>query len=124
MPEFVLRFGMENGINSFDDLDRLGIELTATKKKAIKKRTERLNSPISFTVAWRDNFISNKYGASQTYWRKLTDRVDRGVGNPCPLLLVGIPDSVISFGSNTPEQIAKAIEIAAEENSETSATEE
>ena len=36
---------------------------------------------------------------------RTTDRVKRGVGNPCPLLLIGIPSSVISF--DEPEEIVQ-----------------
>jgi len=31
------------------------------------------------------------------HWRKLEDRVRRGVGNPCPLLLIGLPASIVTF---------------------------
>jgi hypothetical protein len=33
---------------------------------------------------------ASKYGESTTHWRKLMDRLARGLGNPCPLLLIGI----------------------------------
>jgi hypothetical protein len=41
----------------------------------------------------------------------LMDRIHRGVGNPCPLLLVGLPASLVSFDpdaviDNDPEQPA------------------
>lgn len=36
-----------------------------------------------------DKFRS-KFGQATTHWDKLLDRLDRGLGNPCPLLLVGI----------------------------------
>ena len=46
------------------------------------------------------------------------DRVDRGVGNPCPLLLIGLPDSIVTFEQPaTTEQVAPAIEKASAENS-------
>jgi len=32
-----------------------------------------------------------------THWRKLEDRIHRGVGNPCPLVLIGLPDSVVTY---------------------------
>jgi len=25
------------------------------------------------------------------------DRISRGVGNPCPMLLIGLPSSIVSF---------------------------
>jgi len=30
----------------------------------------------------------------------LEDRVHRGVGNPCPLVLIGLPDSIVTFGES------------------------
>ncbi len=44
-----------------------------------------------------NRFAQDKYGAATTQWRKLEDRVKRGVGNPCPLRLIGLPSSVVSF---------------------------
>jgi len=39
--------------------------------------------------------VSDKFGEATTHWRKLEERVRRGLGNPCPLLLVGIPREVV-----------------------------
>ena len=44
-----------------------------------------------------DKFVSDKFGEATTHWRKLDDRVHRGVGNPCPLVLIGLPDSIVTF---------------------------
>ena len=35
--------------------------------------------------------MNDKFGTATTHWVKLQERVSRGVGNPCPLLLLGIP---------------------------------
>lgn len=113
---FVSRFALENKINSFEDLQRLNIDLTRRKRAAIEKRTTRKKNPIDFPVAWADNFVADKYGEATTHWRKLMDRVDRGVGNPCPLLLIGIPESVVTFAeAATPEAIAAAIDDAVQD---------
>ncbi len=61
------------------------------------KRVERKKEPLSFAAAWTEHFVSDKYGTATTHWRKLMDRVRRGVGNPCPLLLIGLPASMVSF---------------------------
>jgi hypothetical protein len=50
----------------------------------------------SFPKGWAHAFVSDKFGEATTHWRKLEDRVKRGVGNPCPLLLIGIPKSVVT----------------------------
>ncbi|MBI2382742.1 MAG: restriction endonuclease [Gammaproteobacteria bacterium] len=49
----------------------------------------------SFEEGWAHAFVSDKFGEATTHWRKLEDRVRRGVGNPCPLLLIGIPRQAI-----------------------------
>lgn len=97
MWEFVYRFAKEENIRSFDDLERLGIVPTPRKRAEIKKRVEREKKPIDFSTAWTDNFVSDKYGEATTHWKKLMDRISRGVGNPCPLLLIGLPASIVSF---------------------------
>lgn len=118
MRSVVLRFATEQSINSFADLDRLNIELTKPKRKAIERRTTRKKDPVPFAIAWSENFVSNKYGEATTHWKKLMDRIQRGVGNPCPLLLVGLPASIISFPSADTQTTAKAIEEASMANAE------
>ena len=54
-------------------------------------------NPMSFADAFVRQFVSDKFGAATTHWNKLEDRVRRGVGNPCPLVLIGLPDTVVSF---------------------------
>lgn len=97
--DYVYRFSQERQINSFDDLARLRIRCTDRQIAAISKRVGRDRSPIDFATAWTDVFVSDKFGAATTYWRKLIDRITRGVGNPCPLLLLGLPASIVTFDS-------------------------
>jgi hypothetical protein len=66
---------------------------------------------VSFADAWSASFVQDKYGAATTHWRKLEDRVQRGVGNPCPLLLVGLPASIVTFGEPEAE-VEKLLEEA------------
>jgi len=51
----------------------------------------------SFEKGWSHVFVGDKFGEATTHWRKLEDRVARGVGNPCPLLLIGIPKTLVSL---------------------------
>lgn len=95
--EFVNRYAQENGIESFEDLERLGISITAKQRGAIVKRTTRARNPVPFRKAWVDKFVGDKYGEATTHWNKLMARVSRGVGNPCPLLLVGLPAQIVRF---------------------------
>ncbi len=48
-------------------------------------------------------------------WRKLEDRVRRGVGNPCPLLLIGLPAGLVTFGE--PEAVVERLIVDGEEPS-------
>jgi len=113
MHSFVSRFAQERNIQSMDDLDRLKIVPTPKQKAAILKRVLRSRNPVPFPVAWTDKFVSDKYGEATTHWRKLMDRVNRGVGNPCPLVLIGLPSSIVTFPPESEEQTAVAIELAA-----------
>jgi len=69
----------------------------------VKDRTSRqtkhldrlLEKGVSFPEAFARSFVSDKFGASTTHWARLEDRISRGVGNPCPLLLVGLPLSIV-----------------------------
>ena len=121
MYDFVLQFAQQNNIQSLEDLANLNIVPTPKQRASILKRVERAKDPIAFPIAWTDKFVGDKYGEATTHWRKLMDRVSRGVGNPCPLVLIGLPASIVRFPeTGTPEQTAAAIEEAALE-SETAA---
>ncbi|MVA97107.1 restriction endonuclease [Nitratireductor sp. CAU 1489] len=88
------RFADDNKINNIDDLDKFGYSPTRRQRKIVAERAERTGD---FRQAWVDAFASDKFGEATTHWRKLQDRVLRGVGNPCPLVLIGIPANSISF---------------------------
>ena len=96
MHEFVLQFASKQHIGSFEDLARVGLNPTIRQRNEIMKRVEREKKPVSFALAWADSFVSDKYGEATTHWRKLVVRIKRGVGNPCPLLLIGLPDSIVT----------------------------
>ena len=90
----VRRFVEERGVTSFDDLATLGWLPTIRQRRGVERRLRRVGS---FTEAWSSHFVSDKFGEATTHWRKLQDRVHRGVGNPCPLLLIGLPEGVLTF---------------------------
>jgi len=98
MREMVGRFFDERQIASLADLERWGYNPTAAQRKAILTRTERAKDPLSLREAFTGKFVADKFGEATTHWRKLEDRVHRGVGNPCPLVLIGLPDSIVTFG--------------------------
>lgn len=97
LKDAVRKFASDRNILSFDDLADNGYVPTPKQKANVLKRTERKKEPLPFADAWTDNFVGNKYGQATTHWAKLIDRVRRGVGNPCPLVLIGLPASMIRF---------------------------
>jgi hypothetical protein len=97
MRDFVGRYATEQNIYSKEDLDRLHIGITPKQLRAIIDRSARVKNPIDFRLAWVNKFVSDKYGEATTHWTKLLSRIMRGVGNPCPLLLIGLPESIVRF---------------------------
>jgi hypothetical protein len=97
MLDSVLRFAKQRRVDSFDALRALGLDPTKRQIAAVTKRVERKRDPLCFDEAWARHFVSDKFGAATTHWRKLMDRVSRGVGNPCPLALIGLPSSLVTF---------------------------
>ena len=81
------------GLASEEELDRLGIGArTAAQRKAVADQVAR---GVPFADAFARKFVADKFGQATTHWSKLEDRVQRGVGNPCPLLLIGLPARVL-----------------------------
>jgi hypothetical protein len=91
----VRRFAAQRGFSSIDDVQAIGLNPTPRQQKDVQRRLR--GGEVAFADAWAQSFVSDKYGAATTHWRKLEDRVHRGVGNPCPLLLVGLPASIVTF---------------------------
>lgn len=100
----VRQFAEEKGIASVDDLTALGLNPTARQRGDYARRRR---GGVTFPEAWSASFVADKFGAATTHWRKLEDRVHRGVGNPCPLLLIGLPASIVTFGE--PEAVVEAL---------------
>lgn len=113
----VLQWAREYQIRSFDDLAAKGIYPTRRQQAGIKKQVERAKNPKPFAEAWTDQFVSDKFGAATTHWGKLLERIRRGVGSPCPLLLVGIPAKMVTFHED-PDVIRSLIAEGAEEQDE------
>ncbi len=97
MRALVGRFLDERHIQNLSDLAAWRYDPTTRQRKAITTRMARKRNAMSFREAFADAFVSDKFGEATTHWRKLEDRVHRGVGNPCPLLLVGLPDTIVTF---------------------------
>jgi Restriction endonuclease BglII len=97
MWNFVFRYATEQNIQSFEDIERLQIGITPKQRRAIMTRISRTRDPVPFQRAWADKFVGDKYGEATTHWNKLIARINRGVGNPCPLLLIGLPSTIVRF---------------------------
>jgi hypothetical protein len=66
MKVLVKRFADEKVINSYEDIERIGLHPTPRQRADVKKRVEREKNPIPFRDAWVDNFVSDKFGAATT----------------------------------------------------------
>lgn len=106
MRAMVLRFANQSGIGGPADLTRIGLNPT---RRQLNEYNRRHRGETTFAEAWATAFVQDKFGAATTHWRKLEDRVHRGVGNPCPLLLIGLPASLVTFGEPVAD-VAKLIE--------------
>lgn len=90
------------GISDAVELEEWGMkQRTARQTKTLN---EKLARQTSFARAFAESFVADKYGMATTHWDKLVTRVNRGVGNPCPLLLIGLPKGVVrDYSAATPE---------------------
>lgn len=97
MRDMVRRFLDTRQIQRFEDLEEWGYAPTPKQKKAIEERVARARDPLTFREAFTAKFVSDKFGEATTHWRKLEARIQRGVGNPCPLVMIGLPASIVTF---------------------------
>lgn len=97
MLGLVRRFLDEREIDSFDGMREWGYEPTSRQRRNVMDKIGRTTNPLTFRDAFSNQFVKDKFGEATTHWRKLADRLHRGVGNPCPLLLIGIPDTIVTF---------------------------
>ena len=106
--DMVRRYAITNRVCGYEDLRRLGITTpTRRQQEIIERNVSRISeqeleqhigagSEYCFAEAWSAQFVADKFSAATTHWNKLQDSIGRGVGNPCPLLLIGIPASVVT----------------------------
>ncbi len=95
MRQRIQAFAEARGIKDYSDL-----ELFDAGSPTRSQRTQ-IDADVArgtpFAAAWARKFTADKFGAATTHWSKLQDRVHRGVGNPCPLLLIGLPSKIIDL---------------------------
>ncbi|HEY5791947.1 MAG TPA: BglII/BstYI family type II restriction endonuclease [Chthoniobacterales bacterium] len=92
MRDILRQFALNEEIDSVQDLARFELEPTRRQTGLYETAAK---SKGEFAAGWAHAFVADKFGEATTHWSKLEDRIRRGVGNPCPLVLIGIPDSVI-----------------------------
>lgn len=86
-------FGAARQITDFASLEQFDYRPTSRRRAEIERRVA---GGASFVDAWVAMFRADKFGEATTHWRKLEDRVTRGAGNPCPLVLIGLPAAIVS----------------------------
>ncbi len=89
LRRIVLEFALSRNIKGFDDLAGIGVTPTQRQRGMVER------SGGEFANKWARVFVADKFGMATTHWAKLQERVRRGVGNPCPLILIGIPSRVV-----------------------------
>lgn len=91
LKDLLKEFAEKRDIGSIEDLNMFDYNPTARQRDLIRNAAEQ----HGFAEGWARKFVADKFGEATTHWRKLEDRVHRGVGNPCPLILIGIPREVV-----------------------------
>jgi len=95
LKDMIRLWAERENIQSFADL----------KNRGFKRPTERQEQIVevlvtrgeTFPAAWSHMFFNDKFGMATTHWSKLQERLRRGVGNPCPLILVGLPPTIVDM---------------------------
>lgn len=98
MQALVRRFLDERDIDCLDDMREWGYEPTPRQRAYITRQITRERTPLPFREAFARKFTGDKFGEATTHWKKLEDRIHRGLGNPCPLVIVGMSDEIVTFG--------------------------
>ncbi len=93
LRDLIAEFARRNGIDCIAAAQTYYAP-TARQRHNIERAAQ---AKASFHAGWAHAFVSDKFGEATTHWRKLEDRVRRGVGNPCPLLLIGMPKGIVSI---------------------------
>ena len=93
----LVRCAKANGLENREDFRRLNIKAPTANQEADIGRRER-DADFATAAAL---MLAAKYGESTTHWGKLMERLARGVGSPCPLLLIGLPASCVKIVAPT-----------------------
>lgn len=91
LRNLIANFAKQNGISDVSHL----AQFYAPTQRQIRMINDAAATKGGFAEGWAHVFVGDKFGEATTHWRKLEARVQRGVGNPCPLVLLGIPQDVV-----------------------------
>ena len=100
----VERYLKAHAVVGFDDLPSIGVLPTPRQRADIERAMGKRHEALDFADAFARIFANDKFSHATTHWGKLEDRLKRGVGNPCPLVLIGLPDSIVAFDGVVPEE--------------------
>lgn len=95
LRDMIQAWAEHEGIQGFADLKARGFKRPTERQELIVD--ERVARGETFPQAWAKMFFADKYGMATTHWSKLQDRIARGVGNPCPLVLIGLPAQIVDM---------------------------
>ncbi len=91
------KYLLDAGISDESALMALGMKERTTRQRLFVEKA--MATGEGFEAAFTKFFVADKFGTATTHWSKLQDRIAPGVGNPCPLLLIGLPDSILRPGT-------------------------
>jgi hypothetical protein len=91
MTDRLVTYAQRAGLTSHQAILEAFPGLTERQRKLIQSQ-EKTHGPAR---AWARMFVQDKFGEATTHWTKLMQRIERGVGSPCPLLLIGIPGAAM-----------------------------
>lgn len=94
LRDIIAKFASSRGITNLDAVAEYYVPTRRQREKILQAASSRQ----SFPEGWAYAFVADKFGEATTHWRKLEERIQRGVGSPCPLLLIGIPKEVVVGG--------------------------
>ncbi len=108
MVELVSACLARHGVEGEDGLAVFEMKERTARQREIVSR--QMRGGVSYQDAFARAFVADKFGTATTHWEKLLDRVRRGVGNPCPLILIGIGvDRVTSERLPAAEEVARLL---------------
>ena len=94
MSDLIEAYGRKHNLNSAQALQAHGLEPTRRQLGLYATIAHRFGD--DYTKGWAKAFVADKFGRATTHWEKLSDRLTRGVGNPCPLIAIGLPTSIVT----------------------------